>query len=246
MNNPFSLAGKRVLVTGASSGIGRAIAQDCAASGATLVINGRNEQRLNETLISLVGEDHCAIAADLTDFDVVKSKISGIEALDGVVLCSGIGQSSPVQNIKAEKMRGLFCANTLAPIQLLQMLLKGKKLNRNASVVFISSIAQRKPYIANGAYSASKAALNSYSRVAALELSGRGIRVNTIEPGLIMTNIVSDSVFDEQQLEDFKKTMPLGFGKPQYIALGCVYLLSDASCWTTGSTLVIDGGQTLL
>ena len=224
--NPFTLQEKRILVTGASSGIGRSIAQECAAAGATVVLNGRDEQRLNETLSSLEGSGHCAIAADLTHFDTVKQHLATLEPLDGLVLCAGVGQT--------------------APVQLLQMLVKGKKINRKASVVFISSIARQKPYVGNGVYSASKAALNGFSKVAALELAGREIRVNCIEPGLIMTSIVKESVFDEEQLAEFKKTMPLGFGAPRHIALGCVYLLSDASCWTTGTSLVIDGGQTLI
>ena len=244
--NPFTLQEKRILVTGASSGIGRSIAQECAAAGATVVLNGRDEQRLNETLSSLEGSGHCAIAADLTHFDTVKQHLATLEPLDGLVLCAGVGQTAPVQNVKADKIQGVFSTNTFAPVQLLQMLVKGKKINRKASVVFISSIARQKPYVGNGVYSASKAALNGFSKVAALELAGREIRVNCIEPGLIMTSIVKELVFDEEQLAEFKKTMPLGFGAPRHIALGCVYLLSDASCWTTGTSLVIDGGQTLI
>lgn len=245
-HNPFSLLGKRILVTGASSGIGRSIAIECSKAGALIIANGRNEQRLKETLSTCVGVGHTAIPADLTDFNEIKEKLAEIEPLDGVVFCAGIPQTAPVQNVKADKVQTIFQTNALAPIQLLQLLLKGKKLNRKASVVFISSIAQQKPYVGNGAYSATKAALNSYSRVAALELAHREIRVNCIEPGLIMTNIVTQSGFDDVQIEEFKKAMPLGLGDVSSIAYGCIYLLSQASEWVTGTSLVIDGGQTLV
>ena len=246
MDNPFSLASKSILVTGASSGIGRAISLSCAKAGALLVVNGRNEERLQETLDIIGSRQHEKMVADVTDIEKLSELVKTLPSFDGVVLCAGIGQTTPVQNVKFEKMEAVFRTNAFANIQLLQLLIKAKKINKGGSVVMISSIASHKPYFGNAVYSASKGALNSYAKVAAIELAGRGIRVNCIEPGLIVTDIVTNAGFDETQLAEFEKTMPLGLGKTDDIANGCVYLLSDAARWVTGSTLIIDGGQTLL
>lgn len=246
MENPFSLTGKTVLVTGASSGIGRAISVACAKSGSTLVLNGRNEERLQETFDMIGNQQNIKLVADVTDLDRTVEWVKELPVLDGVVLCAGVGQTTPVQNLKYEKTESVFKTNTFANIQLLQLLIKGKKINKGGSIVLISSIASHKPYFGNAVYSASKGALNSYSKVAAIELANRGVRVNCIEPGLIVTDIVTGAGFDETQLAEFEKTMPLGFGKPEDIANGCVYLLSDAARWVTGSNMIIDGGQTLL
>lgn len=246
MENPFVLTGKTILVTGASAGIGRTIAIACANAGAKVALNGRNEERLQETFETIGDQQNIKLVADVTDIEGIKELVKNMPDFDGVVLCAGVGQTTPVQNVKFEKMESVFKTNTLANIQLLQLLLKGKKINKGGSVVIISSIASHKPYFGNAVYSASKAALNSYAKVAAMELADRGVRVNCIEPGLIVTDIVTGAGFDETQLAEFEKTMPLGFGKPEDIANGCIYLLSDAARWVTGSNLIIDGGQTLL
>lgn len=246
MDNPFSLSEKTVFVTGASSGIGRAISVACAKAGAALVLNGRNEERLQETFDMIGNQQNTKLVADVTDWEKTTELVKELPALDGVVLCAGVGQTTPVQNVKYDKTELVFKTNTFANIQLLQLLIKGKKINKGGSIVLISSIASHKPYFGNAVYSASKGALNSYSKVAAMELANRGVRVNCIEPGLIVTDIVTGAGFDETQLAEFEKTMPLGFGKPEDIANGCVYLLSDAARWVTGSNMIIDGGQTLL
>lgn len=246
MENPFSLVGKTVLITGASSGIGKTISIACAKAGARVALNGRNEDRLQETLDIIGDQQNIKLVADVTDIERVAEQVRNLPPLDGIVLCAGIGQTTPVQNVKYEKTENVFKTNTIANIHLLQLLIKGKKINKGGSVVLISSIASHKPYFGNAVYSASKGALNSYAKVAAMELAGRGVRVNSIEPGLILTNIVTGAGFDETQLTEFEKTMPLGLGKPEDIANGCLYLLSDAARWVTGSSLVIDGGQTLL
>lgn len=246
MENLFTLVDKTIFVTGATSGIGRTIAIACAKAGSRVVLNGRNEERLQETFDTIGDQKNIKMAADVTDIEKLPELTKELPLLDGVVLCAGVGQTTPIQNVKYEKTESVFKTNTLANIQLLQLLIKDKKINKGGSVVIISSIASHKPYFGNAVYSASKGALNSYAKVAAMELAGRGIRVNCIEPGLIVTDIVTSAGFDETQLAEFEKTMPLGFGKPEDIANGCVYLLSDAARWVTGSNLIIDGGQTLL
>lgn len=246
MEKFFSLADKTVLITGASSGIGRTIAIICAKEGAKLVLNGRNEERLQETFETIGNLQNIKMVADVTDLERLPDMVKELPVLDGIVLCAGVGQTTPVQNVKYEKMESVFKTNTLANIQLMQLLIKGKKINKGGSVVIISSIASHKPYFGNAVYSASKGALNAYAKVAALELASRRVRVNCIEPGLIVTEIVTGAGFDETQLAEFEKNIPLGFGNPDDIANGCVYLLSDAARWITGSILTIDGGQTLL
>lgn len=211
-----------------------------------MVLNGRNEERLQETINTIGDLQSIKLVADVTDTEKMALLVKDLPSLDGIVLCAGIGQTTPVQNVKLERAEEVFKTNTFANIQLLQLLIKGKKINKGGSIVVISSIASRKAYFGNAVYSASKGALNSYAKVAALELSSRGVRINCIEPGLIMTDIVTGAGFDEVQLAEFEKTMPLGFGKPDDVANGCIYLLSDASRWVTGTNLVIDGGQTLL
>ena len=246
MEKLFSLADKTILVTGASSGIGQTIAIICAKEGAKVVLNGRNEERLQKTFETIGDQQNIKMVADVSDYEKLSEMVKELPILDGVVLCAGIGQTTPVQNVKYEKMESVFKTNTLANIQLMQLLIKGKKINKGGSVIFISSIASHKPYFGNAVYSASKGALNAYAKVAAMELASRGVRVNCIEPGLIVTDIVTGAGFDETQLTEFEKNMPLGFGKPEDIANGCVFLLSDAARWITGSILTIDGGQTLL
>lgn len=246
MDNIFSLEGKTILVTGASSGIGRSIAIKCSQAGATVIANGRNEERLQETLGMLEGTSHSCVAADLTEFDKLSDIVKQLPQLDGVVLCAGINMTVPVQNIKFEKLDSVVKTNAMSSMQIVGLLAKQKKINKGGSIVLISSIAWRKPYFGNAIYSASKAALTSFAKVAAMEMASRGVRVNCVEPGLIPTSIVENSVFDEQQIAEFEKTMLLGLGKPEHIANGCVYLLSDAAEWVTGTSLIIDGGQTLL
>lgn len=244
--NNFSLEGKTVLVTGASSGIGKTIAQVCSVCGAKLIINGRNEERLQETYSLIGGEPHQQVVADLTDYERIAAIVKELPTIEGLVLCAGIGQTLPVQNVKADKTEQVFKTNSIAPITLIQNLIKSKKINNGGSIILISSVASRKPYYGNAVYSASKAAVNGYTRVAAMELAKRNIRVNCIEPGLIMTDIVTEAGFDEVQLAEFKRNMPLGFGSPKDVASGCVYLLSDAARWVTGTSLIIDGGQNLI
>ena len=128
---------------------------------------------------------------------------------------------------------------------LIQKLIRLKKMNRGSSVVFISSIGSNKALFGNSIYSTSKGAVNSFSKVLALELAPRKIRSNCIEPGMIPTKLSFEGTFSKEQLLEHEKHYPLGFGEPIDVAYGCIYLLSDASKWVTGSVLTIDGGVTL-
>lgn len=250
MYNPFSLEGKTILVTGASSGIGRGIAIECSKMGAKVVINGRNEQRLNETLEQLEGEGHIAIRADLSKQEDIDALVAQCPELNGVVNSAGIPKICAVKHISRDLLEEIVNTNEIAPILLTSGLLKKKKIQKGSSIVFIASMSG--VFIANtgeAPYDATKGALAGFTKSAALELAAQGTRVNTICPGLVPTSILglSNEMFSEEQLKDtMYGRYPLKrVGKPEDIANGAIYLLSDASSWVTGINLLIDGGYCL-
>lgn len=246
MNNPFSLEGKNILVTGASSGIGQATAVECSKMGARLIVTARNEDRLKETLSLLEGEGHQMIIADLTDEDEIKSLAEQCPNLDGIVNNAGVGTLKPLAFYSQKEIDKVFSANTFAPMFVIKWLLKNKKINDNASIVFTASIATICSSVANGIYGTSKAALASYMKYCARELAAKGIRSNAVHPGMVETKLIHDGAFSEADLEKDMQNYPLGrYGKPEDIAYAIIYLLSDASSWTTGTSLFIDGGATL-
>lgn len=248
MSNPFDLTGKRILVTGASSGIGRAIAVECSKMGAELVLLGRNELRLIETKEQLKGDlNHTYFSVDFgahVNFDDLCKSISIIGPIDGLVNCAGIIERKPLKFIESNKFRELIEVNLISGIELIKKLIKSKLINVSGSIVSISSVAKDYAALGNIMYMATKGALNSASRGLALELSRNKIRVNTIEPGLIVSNLTRG--ISELELNENLALYPLGrFGNPSDVAFGCIYLLSDASSWITGTTIRIDGGLTL-
>lgn len=248
--NPYSLEGKRVLVTGASSGIGRGIAIECSRMGAKVVISGRNEARLQETLAMMQNPDeHQMLLADLAIDEDIQGLVDKIEeGLDGIVLCAGFTIVKPFKFVSPQDIEAIMDVNYKAPVILSQKLLKKKKINKNASIVFISSVSG--VFVSAPAaalYSGSKGAVNGVAKAMALDLSPRGIRVNCVNPGMVDTNIFSKGDITQEQLEEDVKHYPLGrYGKPEDIAFAVVYLLSDASAWVTGTNLKIDGGLTLM
>lgn len=247
-HNPFSLEKKTVFITGASSGIGRAIAIECSKMGATIVITGRNAERLNETFNQLEGSKHSQIIADLKVEEQTKLLIDKLSLLDGVVHCAGIVTTLPFQFITKEKLDEIFSVNFYHPTLISQQLLKQKKIKNGASIVWISSIAGNL-CVSHGSsmYSATKSAINGMVKGMALDLSPKGIRVNSVNPAVIETSIFSKGVITHEQMQEEIKKYPLKrYGKPEEIAYATIYLLSDASAWVTGSHLLIDGGYTLL
>ena len=248
MYNPFTLENKTILVTGASSGIGRAIAIECAKIGAKVVVTGRNETRLQETHSLLEGDQPDYIVADLSVNEDVVDLGTKLSTLDGIVHCAGFTIPKPFNFLNREDVNSVMDVNFIAPIFLTQFLLKNKKINKKSSIVFISSISGvYVSYIAGSLYSASKGAINGIVKGLALELAAKGIRVNSVNPGMIETNILESGVISNDQLNEDKKKYPLKrYGKPEEVAYAVIYLLSDASSWTTGSNLLIDGGYTLL
>ena len=250
MYNPFSLEDKTILVTGASSGIGKGIAVECSKMGATIVITGRNVERLNETYLSLEGSNHMQIVCDLSNNDDLDSLVEKCPQLDGCVNNAGIPKLMVVKYIKKESLDEIIKINTIAPIMLTSNLVKKKKLNKGASVVFISSISGLLiSTLGESSYSASKGAINGFVKGAAIDLASKKIRVNSVNPGLIQTEILelAGELFSKEQIDEKLKQYPLNrIGQPEDVANAVIYLLFDASSWVTGTSIVIDGGFTLL
>lgn len=244
-NNPFSIENKTILVTGASSGIGRVIAIECSRMGANVIITGRNEERLRETLDLLENQNHLSIPADLSEKSELDSLISQLPLLDGVVHCAGILRKLPLKFINEDAWKETMEINLFGPALLSQRLIKKGLIRVGSSVVFISSIAASTASLGNISYMASKGAVNSLARGMALELAPKRIRVNTIQPALIQTNL-SEKALSTEDLKNYLSKFPLGrFGKPEEVAFGVIYLLSDAAQWVTGTSITIDGGVTL-
>ncbi|MEI6555570.1 MAG: SDR family oxidoreductase [Paludibacter sp.] len=245
--SPFSLLNKTILVTGATAGIGRAIAVECSRAGAKLIITGRNEERLKETLEMLAGEGHLFIGADLTVSSDLDKLVELVPKLDGLVNNAGIAKPLVLQFTEKDDVDEVLGINALAPINLTRLIVQQKKLNKGASLVFISSInGNNCAYIGSSVYAASKGAVTAFMKAVALELAPRGIRANAIHPGMIETDLLQSGTIGNEQLEADRQKYPLKrYGKPEEVAYAAVYLLSDATQWMTGSSLLIDGGYTL-
>lgn len=246
MYNPYSLDNKTVLITGASSGIGRATAVECSKLGAKCVITGRNAERLNETFSLLYGDGHSQILADLTLEKDIELLVDQSPLLDGFVCNAGITIIKPINYIKQSDMDSIFSVNTFAPVILTKALLKNKKLSKGSSVVFTSSIAWKTITPGNAIYAMTKSAVNTFSKFFAMEYANRQIRVNSVLPGMVNTEMTQNSVFSKEELETDKQHYPLKrYAEPKEIAWAIIYLLSDASAFVTGTALKIDGGVTL-
>lgn len=244
--NPFSLSGKTVLVTGASSGIGRATAAECSRMGAQLVITGRDMGRLQETLASLEGTNHIALPCELTQQDELERLVREMPLVDGVVLSAGRGLTLPILFCTREKFYDIYNINFFSPVELLRLLVKKKKLTAPASAVFIVSVGGTKVWAPGSAiYGSSKAALQSIIHYYAVELGHKRIRVNGINPGMVETPLIHRGTITQEQLDADRLKYPLErYGRPEDIAHAAVYLLSDASSWVTGHCMVVDGGIT--
>lgn len=243
--NPFTLEGKTILVTGAAGGIGRATSVECAKLGASLILTDINETGLKETLNMLDGAGHEVRPADLTSQETLDVLVAGLPMLDGFVSNAGVTKPTPVKFINNVDLERIMSINTFAPIYITQRLLKKKKFNTGASLVFtvsIGGIYTTAP--GNAMYGASKGALQVFVRNVAMEGAPR-IRCNSVNPGMVNTNLAGRAYSDEDKARDIE-TYPLKrYGEPRDVALAIVYLLSDAASWVTGHSLIIDGGKTL-
>lgn len=241
--NPFNLEGKQILVTGASSGIGKAIAIACAKMGATIIATGRNELRLAETISQMPKGDHKVIKADLTSQEDINALVAELPRLDGLVQCAGVGSRVFCKMLDKEAIDHVIKPNLEAPILLQTSILKKNKINKAASIVFISSKAAGYPSVGNAIYSASKGAIISYAKCLAIELAPRQIRVNSICPAIIWTDLILQEGLTKEEMEEAQLRYPLKrYGQPDDVANLALYLLSDAAAWMTGSVIDLTGG----
>jgi len=252
MYNPFSLSGKTILITGASSGIGRSCAVECSRSGATVICMGRNRQRLEETRALLSSSQmHRSEAIELTDYDKIEDMFTRLQKenirIDGFVHSAGISTTMPLRMIKPEVSREYFEVNVNAALNMCRWVTKSQFVpETGCSVVLLSSVMSVVGESGKSTYSFTKGALLAASRSMAIELAGRNIRVNCISPGVVETPMSGGSVYsrNEKAYDSIRKLHPLGIGRPEDVSSGCIYLLSDASRWITGTNLIIDGGYT--
>lgn len=245
--NPFALEQRTILVTGASSGIGRACAVQVAAQGAHVILNGRDSARLQETASLIMPGAATVLASDLVAADSRSALVDALPALDGVVHCAGTNALRPVKFFDAGFVRESVTSNFEVPVLLSAELLKKKKLKRGASLVFVTSISASVAMPGNAAYSAAKAAVLGAMRVLAVEIAAQGMRANAISPGQVATpmTVRTAAHISPEALAENLKQYPLGFGQPDDVAHAAIFLLSQGARWMTGAELILDGGYTL-
>ncbi len=247
--NPFLLRGKTILITGGAGGIGSATAKLCIQLGARVVLTDIRDDALHAILTALPqsqnGEPNLCFTADLTDAGQMASLVELCPQLDGVVLNAGVMKLVLTQFITEEELARIQKINLNAPIMLTRSLLKKKKISKGGSIVFTASAAGvYRVSIGNGIYATTKCGIDAFMRTVALEMGPKGIRCNSVNPGMVETALIDS--FTEEQKEKEKMNYPLRrFAKPEDIAYGIAYLLSDASSFVTGTALKIDGGMTL-
>jgi NAD(P)-dependent dehydrogenase (short-subunit alcohol dehydrogenase family) len=244
--SPFELNGKTILVTGASSGIGRETAICIAKMGGTLILSGRNKERLSETMAALAGSGHAIIPADLLEEEQIDRLVDEVAQLDGIVHSAGIVRPFPIKFIGKRQIDELYNINYTAPVLLNSKLFKRKKINDEASIVFMSSISSQFPHKGGALYSGAKSALNAYCKVIALEYAAKKIRANYISAAMVKTPLFDEAekAISKEMMDAHGSHYPLGFGEPEDVAHAVVFLLSSASRWITGTGIVMDGGLT--
>ena len=243
--NAFDLSGKTILITGASSGLGRQTAITASEFGASVVITGRDASRLDQTYKLLKGEGHLQFLADLTEQSDIDKLVAQLPALNGVVHSTGISDLAPARFITAETIAKTFRISFDASVLLTAALLGKKKLVKNTcSIVFISSISTRYPFVGGAMYISAKAALEAYARVLALELAPRGIRVNCVAPAFVRTPMLDETAanYSQEAVNMIEARQILGLGDPEDVANSIIYYLADASKWVSGTSLVLGGG----
>lgn len=248
--DPFSLKGKTIVVTGASSGIGRQCAWSCAARGASVILLGRNRDRLEETLKEMTNRSqHLTFSVDLCHYDQVEGVLEAVVPkmgkINGLIHSAGISSTLPFKMVSPEKLDRFFQTNVYAAMNLTRLAIKPVYLHESgASVVFIGSVMGMVGEVGKSLYCMTKGALVAGSRALALEYAARKIRFNCISPGVIDTPMSQQSPYsnDEASFNRVVSRHPLGIGEVSDVANAAIYLLSDASKWVTGSNLVVDGG----
>jgi NAD(P)-dependent dehydrogenase (short-subunit alcohol dehydrogenase family) len=251
IQNPMDMKGALVLVTGASSGIGRETAILLSQLNARLVLTGRNQERLAKTLDRMEGTGHRVEPFDLENTDAIPKWIRSIVEqtgpLGGLVHCAGLHQLLPIQFLNTAKVETLMHTNLTSAIMLVKAFRVRGCAVRGSGVVLVSSVAAFSGDAGLSAYGASKAAMIGFSRSAARELAVDGLRVNCVAPANVKTEMLDQlsQNLGPEQLEALQQQHPLGFGEPRDVAHAIAFLLAETGRWITGSTLVIDGGYSL-
>lgn len=247
--SPFSLENKVILVIGASSGIGKQIAISASSMGAKIILLARDAERLQAVANMLAGSGHMIVRADITDASDLRRTLGELPPLNGVVHSAGLLKLAPLKALDINDLTEITRINYIAPVNLTRELFSLKKIQPGASIIFLSSVNGTCTAVKGfGAYAGSKAALNSICKVMALEYAGKNIRFNTLVPGMIKTEMYHEMMrtVSEENIKADKLKYPLGdYGEPEDVAYGAIYLLSDASKWVTGTSLLIDGGLTI-
>lgn len=245
----FSLKNKTILITGASSGIGRSCSVECSRNGADLILIGRNHEELEKTASMLSPETKFEIITeDITQSDrleeIIAEKVAVLGKISGFIHCAGIEKTLPLKKHSPQLYHDIFEVNVIAGFEIAKILSLKKYKDETASFVFISSVAGMVGEAGKAAYSASKGAVIAGARSLAMELSRGNIRVNSISPAMVNTPILEKMFNDigEEASSGIIKKHPLGIGEPKDVANACIFLLSDAARWVTGTNLVIDGG----
>jgi len=248
MKNIFSLENKNILVTGGSSGIGLETCKVIASLGGNVIATARNEANLHALINELGSDKHKFIQGDLTSDSDRQNIVACMPSIDGLVHSAGIVMLAPLKFIKEDVMDTIYNVNYKSIVLLLQTILKQKKINKGASIVFVSSVAGLFGMKGNGMYAGTKGALISATRVFANELSAQRIRVNCVAPGMVKTAITEETInqLSAEVVAIDEAKYPLGYGDPQDVANPVAFLLSSASKWITGQTIVLDGGRTCL
>lgn len=246
--NKFSLENKIILVSGATSGIGLELCRQIVANGGNFIGLGRNTSVLQNYIEENNLVQSKAVVADLTNEESILASLETVEKIDGYVHSAGIVQNNPIQFFNKELYDQIRTVNLDSSLIILSQLLKKKKFNKPASVVFVSSISGMYGMKGNGIYGITKSSLNIMAKTYANELAGKKIRVNAVAPGMVNTQITLDAndFLSEEVINEDKKKYPLGYGEPEDVALPIVFLLSDASKWITGQVMVLDGGRTAI
>lgn len=246
--NKFSLENKIILVSGATSGIGLELCRQIVANGGNFIGLGRNTSVLQNYIDENNLAQSKAVVADLTNEESILASLETVEKIDGYVHSAGIVQNNPIQFFNKELYDQIRTVNLDSSLIILSQLLKKKKFNKPASVVFVSSISGMYGMKGNGIYGITKSSLNIMAKTYANELAGKKIRVNAVAPGMVNTQITLDAndFLSEEVINEDKKKYPLGYGEPEDVALTIVFLLSDASKWITGQVMVLDGGRTAI
>lgn len=249
--NPFSLSGKHIVISGASSGIGQQCAVSCASMGATVSLLGRNAERLEQTLSMLEYGTHKAYVVDLVIENDVKQIVNKIVSdngrIDGLLNAAGISTTLLLKSVSHKKLDEFFQNNVYSAYTLTRETCKmGNFSPEGGSIVFFSSVMGSYGEKGKSLYAMTKGALQAGAKSLACELSSKKIRVNTVSPGVIITPINEKlpHIADPDKRALLEKTHLLGLGDTKDVANACVYLLSDASRWVTGTNLFVDGGYT--